>query len=133
MQRTNALGSLGVRGRVDRVGPRLEPRLAGPVVVGRALRLDADRAEQQHADAGALVGVQERLAAWREVDAVAAQEVLAGRQRELARHQRARGGLVDQLEAEVIALGDQIEAEVRAVGDQRRLRCRSSAVLARTS
>ena len=63
----------------------------GRVLVRRALRLDADRPEQQHADARALVRVQERLAPGREVDAVAAQEVLAGRQRR-ARAPSARPG-----------------------------------------
>ena len=76
--------------------------------------------------------VQERLAPGREVDAIAAQEVLAGRQLELARHQRARGGHVDELEAEVVTLGDQLDAEVALVGDQGRPRA-EVAVLARTS
>ena len=47
--------------------------------------------------------VQEGLAAGREVDAVAAQEVLARyRQVELARHQRALDRILDELEAQVM-------------------------------
>jgi len=77
----------------------------------------------QHADARPLMRVREGLAARREVDAVAAQEVLTGRQRELARHQRTRGGLVHQLEAEVMTFGGQLEVVVLAVGDPTPIPC----------
>ena len=127
MQRTNALGSSGMRRGVHRIGPGLEPRLARPVVVRRALRLDADRAEQEHADARALMGVQDtprRRAGSRR-----------GRKRrryspagsvELARHQRAGGGYVDQLETQVVAFGDRARSRGDCCPRRDPTPCRSS-------
>src|SRR6185312_16567954 len=55
--------------REHRVGPALVPGAAGPVARRAAVRIDADAALDQAADAGALVAVQIGAAARREADA----------------------------------------------------------------
>src|SRR5205823_10471313 len=69
---------LGGRGE-DRVQPGLVPPLERAVLVRLALRLDADPALEQHAQAWPRMRVQVRDAARREVDAVAAEHRRLGR------------------------------------------------------